>query len=157
MWEYWDKVGQQLSTKTGWQTTHRTKDLLLGLANSLMLGRMTFQPSHWIREDMGRTVEIRPGVAKTGGCDLVIAWLLALMTAYRKIARFHDPEGLLDLVRGQGGMFGKSFASDEGAADLREQYGEDYVYKDRVFYDVAGDKIRRGVGDNSIMGSGALW
>lgn len=157
VWEYWDTVGQQQSTKTGWMTTHRSKDLLLGLANSLMLARQTFQPSRWIRADMGRTIEIRPGVARTGGCDLVIAWLLALMTAYRKIARFHDPEGLLDLARGQGAVFGKSFASDDAMDNLHEQYGDDYVYKDRVFYDSEGDKIRRGVGGKSIMGVGALW
>lgn len=157
VWEYWDTVGQQQSTKTGWTTTHRTKDLLLGLANSLMLAEQTHQPSHWIREDMGRTIEIRPGVAKTGGCDLVIAWLLALMTGYRKIARFHDPEGVLDLAQASGAVFGKSFASGEAHENLVEVYGDDYTYKDRVFYDRNGDKIRRGVGGNSIVGSGALW
>ena len=157
VWEYWDTVGRQMTTKTGWQTTQKTKDLMLGVANSLMLGRLTFQPSAWIRADMGRTIEIRPGVAKTGGCDLVIAWLLALVTAYRKIARFHDPEGVMDLARGQGDVFSKSFASDEAATDLREAYGEEYVYKDKVFYDVDGDKIRRGVGGKSIVGAGALW
>ena len=157
VWEYWDKVGQQMSTKTGWMTTYRSKELLLGLANSLMLARQTFQPSHLLREDMGRTIEIRAGVARTSGCDLTIAWLLALMTAYRKIARFHDPEGVLDLGKGEHAMFSKSFASDDAAEGLHEAYGEDYVYKDRVFYDTKGDKIRRGVEDNSIMGSGALW
>lgn len=157
VWEYWDKVGQQVSTKTGWQTTYRTKELLLGLANSLLLARQTFQPSHWIREDMGRTIEIRPGVARTSGCDLVIAWLLALMTAYRKIARFHDPEALLELTGRAGVVFAKTFASDEAVTDLRDVYGDDYTYKDKVFYDVQGDKLRRGQGENSIVGSGALW
>ena len=130
---------------------------MLGVANSLMLGRLTHQPSRWIREDMGRTIEIRPGVAKTGGCDMVIAWLLALVTAYRKIARFHDPEGVMDLARPTGEVFSKSFASDEAATDLREQYGEEYLYKDRVFYDSKGNKLRRGEGDKSIVGAGALW
>jgi hypothetical protein len=96
VWEYWDKVNQAETTKTGWLTTNTTKHLLLGVANSLLMGNLIHLPSQWIQHDMSRTVEIAPGQAKTTGCDLTMAWLLAIVAAYRKIARWQwdkDPSG----------------------------------------------------------------
>ena len=92
-WSYWDKVGgSQQSTKTGWLTTHQTKHLLVGVANSLLMAKAVTVPSRDVRIDMERTYEIKPGVYRTKGADLCMAWLLALATCYREFARFDWPE-----------------------------------------------------------------
>ena len=89
VWEYWDKLGTtQGSTKTGWYTSHVTKNLLVGCANSILSAKICHVPSALLRQDLGRTTEVKPGLYRTGGCDLTIAWLLALVTCYRKIARW---------------------------------------------------------------------
>lgn len=158
VWEYWDRVGQQTSRKTGWQTTHGTKEVLLGIANSLLLANEVRMPSRWIREDMAKTIEIRPGVARTGGCDLVIAWLLALMTAYRKIGRHEEEFRGLDWTRRP--VFSQTFGGDtdgERQADMLARSPQLWENQDGVVK--AKDPrwaaiIRR---RSSFAEQGALW
>jgi len=97
IWEYLDRVGATPVTaqsKTGWVTSISTKPIMLGVANSLLLaGRCTI-PSAELQADMGRTQEIiRDGrlYGQTSGCDLTVAWLLALVTCWRKIQRLTWP------------------------------------------------------------------
>ena len=95
VWEYWDRVGTgQQSTKTGWLTTHQTKFLMVGAANSLLMAELPRVPSEAVWQDMKTTYEVKPGVYRTKGADLAMAWLLALVTVYRKFARFEWGEWL---------------------------------------------------------------
>lgn len=135
VWEYWDRIGQQMTTKTGWVTTQGTKDVLLGIANSLLIAKEVKVPSRWIREDMARTIEIKPGQARTTGCDLVIAWLLALMCAYRKIGR-HEEE-----FRGQA-WDGKRIFSPTFGGDGDGERREDLLKRDPSLWENVGGVIK---------------
>ena len=95
VWEYWDKIGSsQLSTKTGWLTTEQTKFLMVGAANSLLMAEMIRLPSEAVWHDMKTTYEVKRGIYRTKGADLAMAWLLAVVTCYRKYARFQWGEWL---------------------------------------------------------------
>lgn len=116
IWEYMDRLGAQPVThqsKTGWVTSVATKPIMLGVANSLLLAGQCMIPSADLQVDMGRCQEIlRYGKSygETGGRDLTIAWLLAIITAWRKIARWALPghetnrpgQPLLDIDHGIG-------------------------------------------------------
>ena len=97
IWEYMDRLGSAPVThqsKTGWVTSISTKPIMIGVANSLLLAGQVTVPSESLQVDMGRCQEIiKDGrsYASTGGCDLTIAWLLAIVTAWRKIARWALP------------------------------------------------------------------
>ena len=95
IWEYWDRVGSsQQSTKSGWLTTQQTKFLMVGAANSILMADLIHLPSEAVWQDMKTTYEVKPGVYRTKGADLAMAWLLALTTVYRKFARFEWGEWL---------------------------------------------------------------
>ena len=97
IWEYLDRLGSSPVThlsKTGWVTSVSTKPIMIGVANSLLMAGQCVVPSEELQVDMGHTQEIiRDGrsYASTGGCDLTIAWLLAVITAWRKIQRLSFP------------------------------------------------------------------
>jgi hypothetical protein len=138
VWEYFDKIGtSQQSTKTGWLTTQVTKNILVGIANSLLHAHMITVPSTLLRHDMSRTVEIKPGLYRTGGCDLCIAWLLALVTAYRKIARWE-----WDVTEGRRPHPVQVFPDAEGRPDdpVDSIYTE---HNDRTKHDVGWAKLMR--------------
>jgi len=95
IWEYWDRIGtSQQSTKTGWLTTQQTKFLMVGAANSLLMADLIRLPSEAVWWDLKQTYEVKPGVYRTKGADLAMAWLLALVTTYRKYARYEWGEWL---------------------------------------------------------------
>jgi hypothetical protein len=137
VWEFWDKLSHsQQSQKTGWTTTQQTKHLMMGVANSLIIAKQIFMPCAEIRRDMAKTIEIKPGVYRTTGADLCMAWLLALVAVYRKHALYDwptlgDPRKLA------------SFPDDPGRPDdpVDEIYTE---YGDKARHDTGWLKIMRG-------------
>lgn len=94
VWEPFDRMAPPPVTpasRTGWITTHVSKNMLISIANSLLFERLVHIPSVSLQQEMGRTMEVRLGVAATRGADQVMAWLFALVTCYRKIARWSWP------------------------------------------------------------------
>lgn len=95
-WEYFDKQKNAETQKLGWQTTERTKSLLIDHANSLYSPEIkAVIRSENIAEEM-RLLRMSPfsgsGLAQyaflnhTG--DHLMAWLIACMCLWRKIARY---------------------------------------------------------------------
>jgi len=94
----WEKFNQRQQTRTmqlGWQTTLETKSLLVGHARSIIRPMPDLDVlirSHgllsqlMVFNDFG---DGRYGAAEGGRDDLVMAWLIACMAMWRKIAR-HD-------------------------------------------------------------------
>jgi hypothetical protein len=93
-WEYFNRTQQTKIQKLGWQTSYETKELLVGHARSIMK-----------RDDLGAVIpsalllsQLRTFIDQGGvygampNCkdDLVMAWLIALMAMWRKIARFES-------------------------------------------------------------------
>ncbi len=142
VWEYLDKVGQQTTTKTGWWTSYATKDALVGVANSLLMAGSVLVPSKAIQDDMKRTVEIVPKVYRTHGCDLTMAWLMAVFAAYRKIARWQPAAAEMLFAPQQTAIYPEDRDSDD--AFMRDLG----VYRDPVLYDATFQRrIRQGHAD----------
>lgn len=137
VWEYWDKIGQsQQSTKTGWLTTWQTKALMLGAANSMLMAEVPVLPSAAVWQDMKRTYEVKPGVYRTRGADLAMAWLLALVTVYRKYARFEWGQWLAP------GKKSQVYPDLPGRPD--DDFSEEpYTEHDKVYHDIAWLKWQR--------------
>jgi hypothetical protein len=130
VWEYWDRIGtSQQSTKTGWLTTWATKHLMVGAANSLLLAHLCHIPSRALRIDMERTYEIKPGVYRTKGADLCMGWLLALVTCYRKFARW-DWGAWADPSKRTGDVFPDSPGRPDDPLDTQYTERSDPVYHD---------------------------
>jgi hypothetical protein len=94
VWEPFDRLAPPPVTpasRTGWLTTHISKNILIGVANSLLGEFLVWVPSVALQHEMARTMEVRIGYAHTRGADQVMAWMLALVTCYRKIARWDWP------------------------------------------------------------------
>lgn len=90
-WERMDTLGTQPVTpnsRTGWVTNFHSKDIMVGQANFLLANALCEIPSRELLADMRQTVEIRWGVYRTTGADATMAWLLAVVGAWRKIARW---------------------------------------------------------------------
>jgi len=95
-WEYFDKHKQAETSKMGWETTSRTKALLIDHANSLFTPEVkAVIRSENVAEEMRilRMSEfIGSGLAEykflnhTG--DHLMAWLIAAMCLWRKISRY---------------------------------------------------------------------
>jgi hypothetical protein len=79
------------ASRTGWLTTTVSKNILIGVANVLLGDQLVHIPSTSLQHEMARTIEVRSGVAQTKGADQVMAWMLALVVCYRKIARWAWP------------------------------------------------------------------
>lgn len=79
------------ASRTGWLTNHISKNILIGVANTLLGETLVQVPSASLQAEMHRTMEIAVGYVQTRGADQVMAWLLALVCAYRKIARWAWP------------------------------------------------------------------
>lgn len=93
-WEYFDKQRRTETEKFGWDTSYKTKELLVEHANGLLIER---PPGAVVRSidllgEMKSLVGVASGdtntVYPTRGLDLLMAWLIALMCMWRKIARF---------------------------------------------------------------------
>ncbi len=95
-WEYFDKQKQAETTKLGWETTARTKELLIDHANSLYVPDVKCViRSENVAAEM-RLLRMSPlagsGMTQyaflnhTG--DHLMAWLIAAMCLWRKIARY---------------------------------------------------------------------
>lgn len=94
IWEPFDRLGTPTVTaasKTGWVTSHLSKQVLVATANSLLTEGLCQIPSMRMLADLRRVKEEQLGYYSTGGCDLAVAWLLATMAAWRKIARYALP------------------------------------------------------------------
>jgi len=94
LWEPFDRLAAPKvtgATRTGWLTTHISKNVLIGVANSILGEMLAFIPSASLQHEMHRTIEVRAGIVATRGADQVMAWLFALVTCYRKIARWDWP------------------------------------------------------------------
>ncbi|HEU0007678.1 MAG TPA: hypothetical protein VFS12_16955 [Terriglobia bacterium] len=126
-WEYFDKQKNAETQKLGWQTTERTKGLLIDHANSLYSPEIkAVVRSENIAEEM-RLLRMSPfsgsGLAQyvfmnhTG--DHLMAWLIACMCLWRKIARY-----------------------DAGNDDLQTHKVE--IPRDPAFYDTKADAIFNG-------------
>jgi hypothetical protein len=131
VWEYWDRVGTgQQSTKTGWLTTQQTKFLMVGAANSMLMAELIRLPSEAVWQDMKTTYEVKPGIYRTKGADLAMAWLLALVTAYRKFARF-EWGGWLDPAKKS-----SVYPDAPGRPDVEDWQDESYTeYDDPTRHD----------------------
>ena len=93
-WEPFDRLAPPKitgATRTGWLTTIISKNVLIGIANLLLGDHLLWIPSGSLQAEMQRTIEVAPGYAQTRGADQVMAWLFALVTCYRKIARWDWP------------------------------------------------------------------
>jgi hypothetical protein len=93
----WEKFNQRTQTKTqqlGWQTTLETKSLLVGHVRSLLRPKEVdvIIRSHGLLDQLLTFNDFndgRYGAAANCRDDLVMAWLIACMAMWRKIAR-HD-------------------------------------------------------------------
>jgi hypothetical protein len=79
------------ASRTGWLTTVVSKNILIGVANILLGEHLVHIPSTSLQVEMARTIEVISGIAHTKGADQVMAWMLALVVCYRKIARWEWP------------------------------------------------------------------
>lgn len=136
VWEPFDRVAPPPVTgasRTGWVTSHTSKNMLVSVANSLLAEGLVYVPSASLQAEMGRTREIRLGIAETRGADQVMAWLFALVTCYRKIARWSWP----------GQALPKANEEDDRAQRLLDPMRQDSTYgrivKPRQWEDVWED------------------
>jgi hypothetical protein len=97
IWETLDRLSTApvtAASKTGWVTSHISKQIMVSTANSLLIAGLCQIPSSQLQADMRSTQEhhlSRMISYGTGGCDLTVAWLLAIVAAWRKIARWAWP------------------------------------------------------------------
>jgi hypothetical protein len=146
VWEYWDKIGtSQQSMKTGWLTTHQTKFLMVGAANSMLMADVMRVPSEAVWQDMKTTYEVKPGVYRTKGADLAMAWLLALVTVYRKFARYEWGEWLNPAHKSA------VYPDQDGRPDDTDwepyvEYGEDPTRHDSKWMKLMRQRSDRGTG-----------
>lgn len=111
-WEVFDKQKQAETQKLGWETTSRTKELLIDHANSLFIP----QPLAMVRsENVAEEMRLMRLVSSTSGMthytflnhtgDHLMAWLIGIMCMWRKIARYDMGETVshvpVDVVRGK--------------------------------------------------------
>lgn len=97
IWEAFDrlapaKVGP--GARTGWLFTWVSKNILISTALNLMKERLVTVPSRTIQEDLRALDEVRLSrrvTVEMGGHDRAVAWLLAVVAAWRKIARWSWP------------------------------------------------------------------
>lgn len=94
-WEYFDKAKQAETQRIGWETTLRTKTLLIDHTNSLLVPqlrltirseRVAFQMRQLILNPLGGGTADYLFLKHTG--DELMAYMIALMCLWRKIARF---------------------------------------------------------------------
>jgi hypothetical protein len=97
IWEAFDRLTPAVVTgaaKTGWLFTWVSKNVLISTAANLMRERLCVVPSASIQRDLGRLQEEHLGKRVTvemSGHDRATAWLLAVVCAWRKIARWSWP------------------------------------------------------------------
>lgn len=149
VWEYWDRVGSsQQSTKTGWLTTQQTKFLMVGAANSLLMAEMIRLPSEAVWHDLKTTYEVKPGVYRTKGADLAMAWLLALVTIYRKMARYEWGQWLDPAKKSS------VYPDQQGRPDAEDWQDEPYTEHDKAYHDTNWIKMQRNRSDRGTGVSG---
>jgi hypothetical protein len=152
VWEYWDRIGSsQQSTKTGWLTTQQTKFLMVGAANSLLMADLLRLPSEAVWQDMKTTYEVKPGIYRTKGADLAMAWLLALVTAYRKFARFEWGEWLNPAKKSS------VYPEQPGRPDAEDwqdepyvEYSQDPTRHDTLWLKMQANRSDRGTGVSGL-------
>jgi intein/homing endonuclease len=97
IWETFDRVAPakvSAASRTGWLFTWTSKNILISTALNVMRERVCQVPSESIQEDLRGITEETFGKRLTigmSGQDRATAWLLAVVCAWRKIARWSWP------------------------------------------------------------------
>jgi hypothetical protein len=132
-WEVFDKRRNAETEKLGWETTYKTKELLVDHANSLLTQT---PPQAVVRSDQvlsqmkgfraSGTASGMTVFESSGHDDHLMAWLIAMMCCWRKIAKYDQGE-------------------DSSLLDSRSKIPDDqpYLYDSKVFEILNGEAIRK--------------